>query len=360
MERMGVIRARSPVRIDFAGGWTDVALFTEESKGLVVNAAINIYSYVTVNRLPDKEVLTNSHGYAHKETVEDTSVKIYSADFDIYEEAEEVRQLEYNGNIDLAKAAIKQMGIQGGLEIITRSNAPAGSGLGTSASMGVALIGALSASKGLSLLPYEWAESASLIERKELGILGGKQDHYASALGGINFMEFMGEGVKVSKLQLSQNTLYELEKSLVLCYTGKSRLSGNIHHKVKEAYENGEPKTRQALKNLRSIALETKNALLKGDLENFGQLLSDNWENQRALHPSVTSPQIDGIFESVMANGALGGKACGAGGGGCLLFYAQPDSEHLVRKELEEAGVKIIDFDLDFTGLRTWIYEQTR
>ena len=354
MKKKVVVRARAPVRIDWAGGWTDVALFTEESKGFVLNVAIDIYSYVTVKKLPDKEIWTKSYGYKHKETVKNGSVKIYSVDFDIYEEAEDIKQLEYNGNIDLAKAAIKQIGVPGGLEIITRSNAPAGSGLGTSASMGVALIGALSAFKGLPLLPYEFAEQASLIERQELGILGGKQDHYASAMGGISFMEFMEEEVKVSKLKLSQDVLYELEKNLVLCYTGKSRLSGDIHRKVREAYEGEEPKTRQALRNLKSIAFEMKNVLLNGDLKAFGELLNENWKNQKALHPSVTNPQIDDIFEAVMANGALGGKACGAGGGGCLLFYAQPDCEHLVRKKLEEAKVNVIDFNFDFTGLQTW------
>lgn len=337
-----MIRARAPVRVDFGGGWTDVALFTEEAKGFVVNTAIDIYSYVTVKNLPDK-------------TLKNKAVKIYSADFDIYEEAEEIKRLEYNGNVDLAKAAIKQMDIQGGLEIITRSNAPAGSGLGTSASMGVALIGALSAFRGKTLLPYEFAEQASLIERQELGILGGKQDHYASALGGINFMEFMGEEVKVSKLQLSADILYELEKNLVLCYTGRSRLSSDIHQKVREAYQNRDPKTRQALKNLRSVAFDMKNALLSKDLKTFGQLLNENWENQKDLHPSVTNQQIDEIFRMVIADGsAIGGKACGAGGGGCLLFYAQPDYEHLVRKKLEENKISVIDFNFDFNGLQIW------
>ena len=167
-------------------------------------------------------------------------------------------------------------------------------------------------------------------------------------------MEFMEEEVKLSKLQLSQDVLYELEKNLVLCYTGKSRLSGDIHRKVREAYEGEEPKTRQALRNLKAIAFEMKNALLKEDLEAFGRLLNENWENQKALHPSVTNPQIDEIFEAVMKNGALGGKACGAGGGGCLLFYAQPDCEHLVRKKLEESKVSVIDFNFDFTGLQMW------
>lgn len=349
-----VIRARSPVRIDFSGGWTDVALFAEESKGFVVNAAINIYSYVTVKKMPYREIWTESYGYKHKETKENRGIRIYSVDFDIYEEAEEIRKLEYNGNIDLAKAAIRKMDIEGGLEIITRSNAPAGSGLGTSASMGVALMGALSAYSGIKLLPCEFAEQASLIEREELGILGGKQDHYASALGGISFMEFSGEEVKVSKLQPSLDIILELEKSLVLCYTGKSRLSGDIHKKVREAYESGDPGTTQALRNLKAIAQETKNSLLGGNLRSFGELLNENWRNQKALHPSVTNQQINEIYDLVMASGALGGKACGAGGGGCLVFFAKPDHEHQLRKKLEELGVDIIDFNFESCGLQTW------
>ena len=168
-------RCRAPVRIDFSGGWTDVALFTQEQPGAVVNAAINIYSYVTAKKNPYKKVETKEYGYKHFKKVENRSIKIYSADFDVYQEAEEIKNLEYNGNIDLAKAALKKTNINCGVEIITRSNAPAGSGLGTSASMGVALICALSKLNGATLLPYEFAEMASSIERHELGILGGKQ-----------------------------------------------------------------------------------------------------------------------------------------------------------------------------------------
>jgi len=342
-----VIRARAPVRVDFSGGWTDVDIFTKESKGFVVNAAINIYSYVTVKRLSSDEVPACAE-------LKNKSVRIYSADFDTYIEAEEVKRLEYNGNVDLAKAAIHQIGIRGGIDIITRSNAPAGSGLGTSASMGVALIGALSAFSGKIFLPYELAEQASLIERQKLKILGGKQDHYASALGGINFMEFMDEEVKASKLQLSNDIICELEKSLVLCYTGKSRLSGDIHYKVRSAFENGEIGTTQAIKNLKDIAYQMKDSLLSEDLEAFGRLLNDNWENQKALHQSVTNPQIDEIIEFAKTNGAIGGKACGAGGGGCLLFYVQPDREHIVRRKLEENKIRIIDFNFELNGIQIW------
>ena len=204
------------------------------------------------------------------------------------------------------------------------------------------------------MLPYEFAEAASAVERFELGIFGGKQDQYASALGGLNFMEFDGEEVKVSSINVPSEIIYDLEKHLVLCYTGQSRLSGDVHRKVVDAYNSKEPETLDALRNLRDIAQRMKEALLNGNLEAFGLLLSENWENQKALHPSVTNQQIDALFKTALANGALGGKACGAGGGGCIVFYSEPDREHEVRRELEKAGVNIIDLNLDFSGLRIW------
>ena len=348
-----LIRSRAPVRIDFGGGWTDVALFCQETKGYVLNAAVNIYSYVTAEKLPEKQIETKEYGYRHYKAAEDRTIRIYSADFDVYQEAEDIKQLEYDGNIDLAKAAIKRMKIENGIEVVTRSNAPAGSGLGTSASMGVALAGALSKFNGTVFLSHELAEMASAIERYELGILGGKQDQYASAMGGINFMEFSGEDVKTINLQLPFDIIWELEKNLIICYTGKSRLSGDIHEKVKGAFLESEPNTVSAIENLKRIAVDMKDALLKGNLNDFAELLDENWRNQKRLHSSVTNSEIDKLFEIAYQNGALGGKACGAGGGGCLMFYC-PNSEHVVRKKLQEAGADIIDFNFEFTGLQTW------
>ncbi len=346
-----LIRTRAPVRIDFAGGWSDVALFTEESKGLVINGAINRYAYATLvcesqTEFPDSVEL---------QRVLDKKIRIYSADFDTFVEAEDVRQLEYDGNIDLVKAAVRQMSIQfGSFDLITQSNAPPGSGLGTSAAMGVTLIGVLGALKDVTYLPYQYAELASSIERHELGILGGKQDHYASAIGGINFMEFQGEDVKTSPIKLPAHIQYELEKNLVLCYTGQSRLSGNIHQNVTQAYKSGKPSVRKALENLKAIADSTKTALIRGRLTEFGELLTENWHNQKKLHASVTNEQIDELFKIAIEHGAIGGKACGAGGGGCLLFYCQPTREHNVRQKLEEAGTRIIDFNFEFDGLQVW------
>ena len=346
-----LIRTRAPVRIDFAGGWSDVALFTEESKGFVVNGAINRYAYATLvcesqTKFPESVEL---------QRVLDKRIRIYSADFDTFVEAEDVRQLEYDGNIDLVKAAVRQMSIQiGSFDLITQSNAPPGSGLGTSAAMGVTLIGVLGALKDVTYLPYQHAELASSIERHELGILGGKQDHYASAIGGISFMEFQGEEVKTSPLKLPPHIRFELEKNLVLCYTGQSRLSGNIHQNVTQAYKSGKPSVRKALENLKAIAESTKTALIRGRLTDFGELLTENWKNQKKLHPSVTNERIDKLFNIAKEHGAIGGKACGAGGGGCLLFYCQPTREHNVRQKLEEADTQIIDFNFDFDGLQTW------
>jgi len=236
--------------------------------------------------------------------------------------------------------------------ITTRSDAPPGSGLGTSAAMGVALIGALTRLVGRPLLGHEIAELASEIEREELGILGGKQDQYASALGAVQFMEFYGEGVRAAPLRLAPATEFALQKHLVLCYTEQSRLSGDIHQRVTDAFRKGEPGTTGAIANLKRIAREMKDALLLGDLDAFAALMSANWESQKRLHPSVTNGRIEELFAIAAKAGAAGGKACGAGGGGCLVFIAQPDREHILRQALKEAGARVIDFVLDHHGLQ--------
>lgn len=355
------IRSRAPSRIDFAGGWTDVARFCQEEPGFVLNAAINLYAYVTVKELPAQEE-AKDYGYRHRKVIKDIcspenggeryGIRIYSTDFDQYVEAADIKSLEYDGNADLAKAAIKRIRISD-IEITTRSTAPPGSGLGSSAAMGVALCGALVYYSGDEALPYVYAELACDIEQKELGILGGKQDQYASAIGGFNFMEFNGERVSSYNLPLKEAIISELEKHLVLVYTGKSRLSSDIHQQVTRAFLSQEKRTLLALDNLRQLAGDAMRRLLRGELIEFAKLLSENWLCQKDLHASVTNPEIDAIYNLAMKNGAVGGKACGAGGGGCLVFYC-PDTEHIVRKKLQDEGVQVIDFNFDFKGLQTW------
>lgn len=348
-----ILRSRAPVRIDFAGGWTDVATFCRETPGYVVNAALNVYSYATIG----ENVSIGGDGEHLRERGELHGITLYSSDFDQYVQAESIRELEYDGNLDLVKAAVRQLGVEKGFSLITQSIAPPGSGLGTSASMGVALLAAINRFAGKYPLAYELAEEASRIERSELGILGGKQDHYASALGGVLFLEFRGEEVRSSHMNVSRAVALELEKNLVLCYTGQSRLSGDVHARVTERFNGGDKNTVGAIEEMKEIAVAMKEALLGERMTEFAKLLNRNWACQKRLHPSVTNEFIERIFEKAMKNGALGGKAGGAGGGGCVVFYCRPEREHQVRKALQEEGATIIDFNIDFFGAETWIEE---
>lgn len=330
------ICSRAPIRIDFAGGWTDVPPFSQREGGAVVNATINRYTYTTMVPRADGKI------------------RIISADFEQYLEVANFRDLEYDGNLDLIKAAVKVLAVGIGMDIYVRCDAPPGSGTGSSSSISVALIGLLNCVQPVKFSPHEVAKLARRLEVSELNISGGKQDYYAAALGGINFLEFEDPTVSNSRLQVRSSVKRDLEKQLLLCYTGQSRLSGDIIKHVMDAYERGEKQTVDALHNLKRIAYETKNALMAGDLRAFAALLAENWESQKALHPSTSNPKINHLFDVAKAAGALGGKACGAGGGGCIVFYCDENREHLVRKALVAEGTQIIDFNLEDEGLQTW------
>lgn len=331
-----IVRSRAPVRIDLAGGWTDVPPFADREGGAVVNIAINRYTSVTLRLQPG------------------LGVRLRSADYNTTVVADSVEQLTYDGQLDLIKAALKQAGRSTDLELTTRAVAPPGSGLGTSAAMGVALVGALSLMHGEQLTRSAIAERATRLEIQELGIAGGKQDQLAAALGGINFLEFSAALPTSTPLALAASLINELEQRLVLCYSGTSRLSGDIIQRVQAAYTRGEPATCEALRRMRSIAMELQSALLGGTFEQIGPLLRENWRCQQALHPSVTNANVTQLFAIAEQHGALGGKACGAGGGGCLVFFCALGAEHQVRQGLAAAGAQIIDFNVDRDGLQTW------
>jgi D-glycero-alpha-D-manno-heptose-7-phosphate kinase len=331
-----IFRSRAPVRLDLAGGWTDVPPFAEREGGAVVNLAVNRYTYASLRERAG------------------ASVRLRSDDYDAVVEARSVDELHYNGTLDLPKAALKRMGVRRGVELTTRSDAPPGSGLGTSAAMGVALIGVLDAFGGARLSPAERAALATALEIEELRIAGGKQDQLAAALGGVNYLEFGPHAPHSAPLQLHSGVRNELEKRLVLCYSGMSRLSGDIIQRVQHAYNAGEPATCEALRTMRDLAQVTRTALLDGAVDDLGPILRLNWRCQRALHPSVTTVDVDRLFAAAETQGALGGKACGAGGGGCLLFLAAPDAERELRRALLAAGAQIVDFNLDQAGLQTW------
>lgn len=337
------IRGRAPTRIDFAGGTTDLKSFREREGGAVVNAAIDRYAYCSLTRC------------------EGNGVKIVSADLEQFVEARDIQSLEYDGNLDLLKAAIRALELPGGLCITARCEAPPGSGTGSSASIGVALLGMLDRMRSRfrddrrhCLSRFEVAELACVLE-EQLGIIGGKQDQYAAAAGGFNYMEFLGDGrVLVEKLELHSWVRLELQKHLLLCYTGQSRLSGDTNLRMISAYEAGDPVVCGALRTVKRVAQDVRRALIGGDIEWFGELLEEEWQARIQLAPGVVTDKMQALRDAGKSAGALAAKVCGAGGGGCMLFFCAPDAEADVTRALEAAGGRILDFSFDQNGLEVW------
>jgi len=220
--------------------------------------------------------------------------------------------------------------------------------------MGVALVGLLDATKSNGQSRHEIAALANKLEIEELKIQGGKQDQYAAACGGISFMGFQDPEVTVERLEVSRDFLYELEKHLLLIYTGKSRLSGDIISRVMGAYRREDPEVKSALLNIREASVEMRKAFQEENLVRVGEVLSFNWENQKRLYPEMTTPKIEALFAVARPEGLLGGKACGAGGGGCLLLLCERDREHRVRRAVADLGGQPIDFNFDHDGLQVW------
>ncbi|MGD9518938.1 MAG: hypothetical protein AB7W28_05435 [Armatimonadota bacterium] len=336
------VRTRAPVRLDFAGGTTDLPAFATREPGAVINVAIARYAYATAR------------------PVAFAGVHLRSQDLDEYVQADSVWELEFDGQLDLVKAAVQEMGLEGGFEVSVRCDAPRGSGLGASASVGVALVSVLEAlsaaarpTSGPRLSRFDIAELACRLERR-LGVVGGKQDQYAAALGGLNYMEFLGDVVRVEPLVLSTELRCELEKHLVLCYTGESRLSGETNQRMIAAYEAGEERVVAGLRRIRDIAGDIYRSLLAEDLGCLADLLNEEWACRETLAEGIVTPAMIRLRQAARESGALAAKICGAGGGGCLLLYSAPDRESDIRRALLAAGGEPLDFVFDSTGLQRW------
>lgn len=324
------------MRISFGGGGTDVSPYPEEKGGAVLSVTIDKYAYCT---LVERE---------------DTSINVKSLDYDIAVKYKVNGKMRYDGKLDLVKAAIKVLGIKKGLDLFLHSDAPPGTGLGTSSAMVVAIVGACKQWLKLPLSEYEIAELAYDIERREAGIQGGKQDQYAATFGGFNFIEFLGDKTIVNPLRIKRGTINELEYRLMLCYTGDTRLSaGIIEDQVKRFVERKDEAVR-ALDETKKLAFGVKNALLLGNMKELGLLLHEGWCCKKGFSNKMTDPHINELYEVAIQNGAIGGKLLGAGGGGHLLFLCDFDKWHIVAEKLEDLGGKIIGFTFDLRGMQSW------
>ncbi len=333
-----LVRAKAPLRISFAGGGTDVPPFPEREGGCVLSSTINRYAWGTLRPRTDGQICINSRDFG-------VSLAYASRD-----------HLTYDGQMDLAKAAINRLAGEhtDGYDLFLHSDAPPGSGLGSSSAMMVVLVGLLKEFHGLPLTDYEIAETAYTIERVDLGIQGGLQDQYAAAFGGFNFIEFLADRVVVNSLKISDDIKNELEYNMLLCHTGKVRLSTNIIEDQVRRYEDAESDTAAALKELKVLTTEMKNALLRRKMDEFGSLLDLEWQHKKRMSPRISSPELDELYSVARREGALGGKITGAGGGGYMLLYCGFERKHEISQVLTGLGCQIQDVALEPLGLQTW------
>jgi D-glycero-alpha-D-manno-heptose-7-phosphate kinase len=299
-------RAAAPVRLDFAGGWTDVPPFSAREGGVVVSAAIGLYAHAEVR--PGGEGL---HLVA-----EDLGTSL-----DLPDEAALARPTR----LGLLQAALRLLPL-GACALTTRSDAPPGSGLGSSGALDVALVAALSAARGESRDAREVAQLACRLERLEAGIPGGSQDQFTAAFGGVLRMEFRDPDVIVEPLALDPALLHELERRMLLVYTGASHFSGATIGRVMAAYEGGDRAVTAALHGLRDVAERIVEALRAGDLARIGALLDLNWRHQQVLDPGMCTPLMARIGQAMREAGGLGGKAAGSGAGGSMFFLGPDDT----------------------------------
>jgi D-glycero-alpha-D-manno-heptose-7-phosphate kinase len=270
-------------------------------------------------------------------------------------------RLETGGDLAMHKGVYNRIvkDFNGGeaipVRISTHSDAPAGSGLGTSSALAVSIIAAFQELLNLTLGEYEMAHLAYEIERIDLSMEGGKQDQYAATFGGFNFIEFYnGDKVIVNPLRIKKKIVNELQYNLFLYYTGTSRLSAEIIRNQVNNVENGDNKSIEAMHRLKEQAVMMKEALLKGEVGRIGELLNYGWQSKKEMAGNVTNPVIDSIYSSAMENGALGGKVTGAGGGGFMMLYCDGLKRYSIFKGLEKFGGRFMEFHFSEQGAESW------
>ena len=331
-----ISKGKSPVRISFAGGGTDLTNYFLEQNGVVLNTTIDKFSHAILQKRSDKKIIINSN------------------DFLITLEYNTINEIQYDGNLDLIKSVIKLLNPEFGFELTTYSDVPAGSGLGGSAVILSAIIGAFNNFRINKFNSHDIAELAFQAERIELGLSGGWQDQYATVFGGFNFMEFKENENIINPLRISDNILNELEDSLILCYSGLNHNSWAIHDNQKENMHANE----EFAKIAKDIAYKMKNKLLKGQLDNFGELLHQAWETKKRFSDQITTDYLDKIYNFAISNGAIGGKLLGAGGGGYFLFYVPTFKKLNLINALKKENLIVDTFTFDNQGLRSWITKE--
>lgn len=334
-ERKVYARARSPVRISFGGGGSDLTHFFTNEKGAVINSTVSLYTHATVRIREDYKIFLHSR---------DLNASIEFVDYDDL--------VNRDTDFKLFQSIIKVVRPTFGFELFVHSDYPMNSGLGGSAVVSSAILGCFNQFKKDKWDNHEIAELAFQAERLDLGIAGGWQDQYATVFGGFNFMEFAMDQNIVHPLRLSRDVMIELEECLVLCDTATTHDSGNIHDDQRESMKESDIK--QKVQSNVELTYEMRNHLLRGRLLQFGLCLHKAWEIKRGLSSKISNGFLDNIYEDAMAHGAIGGKLLGAGGGGFFLFYVPPFAKHELLNWMDSSGLKYRPFRFDSEGLQAW------
>jgi D-glycero-alpha-D-manno-heptose-7-phosphate kinase len=337
-----IFRSKAPLRIGLAGGGTDVSPYSDLYGGAILNATLSLYANATIEPLNEKKII------------------LEAIDRNEEEQNDWSASLPVNNKLDLLKGVYnriqKDYGIkEQGFRLSTYVDAPAGSGLGTSSTLVVAIIGAFAEMLRLPLGEYDMAHYAYEIERKDLGLAGGKQDQYAATFGGVNFMEFYGDDkVIVNPLRVKEQHLFELENNLLLYYTATSRESAEIIKKQTKNVTDKKEKSIEAMHQLKQQAQMMKEALLKGRLNEIGEILDFGFRQKKQMAEGISNPLMEDIYEAAMKAGATGGKISGAGGGGFMIFYCPANTKYKVIKSLENFGGQVRNYQFVEHGLKTW------
>jgi D-glycero-alpha-D-manno-heptose-7-phosphate kinase len=328
-------RARSPVRISFGGGGSDLTHYFAGESGAVINTAISLYSHATLRLRGDDKIVIRSR---------DIGETLYADDLE--------SALRQKGRFGLIQSLLKAIHPDYGFELYLYSDFPMNSGLGGSAVVSAAVLGCFNQFRRDQWDLHELAELAYQAERLYLGVAGGWQDQYATVFGGFNFMEFRMDQNIVHPLRIHSDILLELEESLILCDTGTIHDSGDIHQDQRQQMQ--QEHIRQQVKTNVELTYRMRNQLLRGELLQFGQSLHDAWQLKRQFSSKISTVRLDKIYENALSHGAVGGKLLGAGGGGFFVFYAPPFRKHDLMANLEQAGLKIRPFRFEPDGLRAW------
>ena len=337
-----IYRSRAPLRIGLAGGGTDVSPYSDLFGGAILNATISLYAN------------------AHIEILDEPIIHLESLDRGEEEKYSFQTSLPINGKLDLLKGVYNRIqndyGISTkGFRLSTFVDAPAGSGLGTSSTLTVAIIGAFTEMLKLPLGEYDIARYAYEIERNDLALAGGKQDQYAATFGGVNFMEFYDEDkVIVNPLRIKREYLYELENNLLLFFTDTSRESATIIREQQKNVQAKKEESIEAMHQLKEQARRMKEALLQGKLNEIGDILDFVFQQKRKMAASISNPHIEELYEKAKKAGATGGKISGAGGGGFMIFYCPGTSRYSVIQALSAYGGQFRNYQFTKEGLTTW------